>query len=179
MRLAPYTLTIDGVPVAGTLSMDQEWIDVSVSAESRPDPSWELRDAAGHFHAWAEDGTLPTLKSVAVHMLCSECGKDDCCDGWDSTERRCILCDEVVKPTWIVDTNPPWRQMPGRKDWVAEVAYEVPIGRSVSIVLVTEGHTYFGFGKAFSSTVSPDGPSSRLQCGPMSKRLTSGPATDA
>lgn len=157
-------ITIDGVATTGTLTREVEQVDVSLSVESRPDPSWEYTDAAGHFHAWGSDGKLPTLKSVLLHEPCSQ---NDCCDGYDSTTLRCIVCDEEVFPGHIVNRNPPRRSILGRESWTASVNGYVNTSKNVSIV----AGRYFGFGYVTGFENDHDRVTSHLVCGPMAQRL--------
>jgi hypothetical protein len=139
---------IDGKgPYQGSISFEQDWIDVSTMTESRPDPGWIFTDAAGHFHAFAEDGDLPTLKSVTINVPCAGgCGEveDGDCGGYDDSEYRCRLCAEVVTPKYDI-TYPPPKRAPGLKRWTAEVATVLDGNGEVSIVADMADITYFGF----------------------------------
>lgn len=164
-RLNFDAILVDGKPAKGTLTIDQDWIDVTMSVESRPDPSWEYTDTYGHFHAWADDRTLPTLKAESVHV---PCGHNDECEGYHTDEYRCLICQEEVFPAHIVDTNPPPRQTPGRTHVTVEVDAFVPIGWQASIV----AGPYFGIVTATSNATGPDGSWTKLTGGPMVQRLT-------
>lgn len=75
----------------------------SISA-TKPDPRWEFIDDAGHFHAFAEDGELPTLNSERVEMPCDgSCG--GVCEGEGYTVLRwtCRICGQEVEPGYVPD----------------------------------------------------------------------------
>ena len=161
-QISGVDISIDGAPpVKGTLSTGVDQIDVTTMTESRPDPEWSMVDALGHFHAWDADGKLPTLKAVSVHQPCAGgCGHDDDgCDGYDTTEHRCLICDQTVAPQSIVTSNLYRRTIPGRKWWQAEVRAVVSVGCLVSVVARTSTGTYFGMAQSVGITAtSDDGP---------------------
>lgn len=153
-RMAPPTPTPDslvgvvsingGEPVAAQLRITQERIDVSTNLP-KPDPRWSFTDAAGHFHAYTEEETTPTLIVRMVHMPCDgSCGGvcDD--EGYDATHYHCRICDEEIEPGTI--PGPHYDTMPGLMSW--EIAAMVPLngraGVSVRFEPTAGAFEYFG-----------------------------------
>lgn len=146
-------ISIDGGPeLPGTLTTEIEMIEVGMARATKPDPSWELVDILGHFHAYDEDGKLPTLVARTRHADCDGmhvAGFDqdpDTCEGYDVTEHFCAICDEQIKPGSIDDSGP--RQIPGRTSWWAEITASRPIKGTVSVRMVSGGRVLFGVAEA-------------------------------
>lgn len=155
--------SIDGAaPVPCEIKVEQEWIDVSSGLPTRkPDMSWELVDKKGHFHAFTEDGKLPTLDEEKVRRPCpGGCG-DPGCDGTVFTRYRCRICKKKIQPGWISSYDNLNAKMPGLKTWSVEVVdgpLLVMYGR-VSVKVTAGGRTYFGIGYPGNPTFSSDGSS--------------------
>lgn len=133
----------DGPDIAGTLTIDTEYVDVTVASKSKPDMAWEHVDSRGHFHAYDKDGNLPTLESRSVHVDCA-CQRNEYdpegwdCDGYDETIYVCAICDEAIEPK-VITWSPIGREyMPGRKTWEVTVDADLERGDKVS-VRVTSG----------------------------------------
>lgn len=151
--------SIDGSePVACNLEVHQEWIDVSSGLPTRkPDPSWELVDKKGHFHAFTEDGKLPTLAEEAVRKPCpGGCG-DPGCEGATEIRYRCRICRKRVRPQWVSSYDSLGRQMPGPKSWSVTVSNAPPPrtapGEMVSVKVTANGRTYFGVGYTYDLAI--------------------------
>ncbi|MBO4272370.1 hypothetical protein [Microbispora triticiradicis] len=89
-------------PCDVTIEQDVEYVRSELAM--KPDPGWEFIDDAGHFHAFAEDGELPTLNSERVDVPCDgSCG--GVCQGEGYTELRwtCRICEQEVKPGYVPD----------------------------------------------------------------------------
>lgn len=115
------TVSIDGgEPLSCTVEVEQEWIDISTGIATKPDPTWEYTDPAGHYHTHDKAGDLPTLKPTEVHVPCTGgCGLDDDqpCDGYTVTEYHCAICGAQVEPRYVPDEAARNRQIPGLKHW--------------------------------------------------------------
>ncbi|ETK36105.1 hypothetical protein [Microbispora sp. ATCC PTA-5024] len=71
---------------------------------TKPDPGWEFIDAAGHFHAFAEGGELPTLNSERVEMPCDgSCGGVCEGEGYTVLRHTCRICGQEVEPGYVPD----------------------------------------------------------------------------
>ena len=115
--------SIDGSdPVPCELEITREMIDVPSGLPTRkPDPSWELVDKKGHYHAFTTDGKLPTLSEETVMMPCpGGCG-DRTCEGTPVTRYRCRICKKKIRPNWISEFDSLNKQIPGRMDWSVAV----------------------------------------------------------
>ncbi len=154
-------ISIDGGPiVAGAIDVHQEWIDASTMTASKPDPNWTYVDAHGHFHAYDDDGKLPTLETKSRHIELSDAedqqnydnAHDEMLDpddyeiyeGYDEQFFACRICGEEIEPKRVPDN--PERMIPGRKSWTVEVETALRRGTDVSIVAKMEGRTVFGVG---------------------------------
>lgn len=155
-------ISIDGrPPSAGILDVHQEWIDVSTLSAWKPDPKWTYVDRLGHFHAWGDDGNLPTLDRRTRHVdpvvsdeIDDDPDPDDCDDdGYDESFHACRICDEEIEPKYV--PAPRDRSMPGLKTWTIEVDQTLTCGTQVSVVATTPGSTAFGVGVV--TTVSSPG----------------------
>jgi len=166
----PAMVSINGAdPVPGEVSVETEMIDVSTMTASRPDMRWEYVDAAGHFHAYDNDGNLPTLvrrddnpRSVAEEYY------DDEYVPW---HLECDLCGEEIQPQRLADD--PHRTIPGRTTFTVTVQAKVPQGR-FSVVATTPDRVWFGVGEGHVVRAESFGAgvtvTSMVWCGPMSWR---------
>lgn len=92
---------IDGTDIAAAAAQLQIRRDIQQipTALPRPDPSWTFTDAAGHFHAYSEDKTYPTLLERSEHRDCDgSCGGVCEGDGYTVVIRECRICREVIQP---------------------------------------------------------------------------------
>ncbi len=146
----------DGAPVPATLTIEREHVDVTTRWER--DPDWTHTDSAGHFHAYDQDGKLPTLDKESTPAPCDgTCGGACGGEGYTHTTYRCGLCREVVEP----QIRPGRRKtIPGRYDIEIVVDTHVDRGHASFRFLDTNGKLLaFGFAIAGSSRGGggPDG----------------------
>lgn len=143
---------IDGVWTgrAPTVQIEHEMIDVtSFIPRMEPDPEWQFVDEAGHFHAFATGGTLPTVETKYRHVQCAD--QQDCnCDGYDEPERACRICGEEIAPRFRTVVPVGEKEfMPGMMSWrVTDVPVDgpTPLFGLVSVRCRSDdgAHEYFG-----------------------------------
>lgn len=143
-------ISLDGAPVQpGCITIEQEIKTFASATATKPDPAWTLVDERGHFHAYDDDGELPTLTSSLVHVNCDDvhtgplADPDEPCEGYDVTEWTCRICGTEITPGRLPDHDQ--KSMPGLKAWRAEITSDQPIdNRIVSVrAAVTDG-VHFG-----------------------------------
>lgn len=112
-----------------TLSTTVEQLDVSSALPySVPDMDWFAIDKRGHFHTFADDGTLPTLDETVIRVPCdSSCGGDLDCEGTTRTVYRCKVCGKKVKPAWTTSVDTFRRFAPGRRQTEIEFKARGPM----------------------------------------------------
>lgn len=154
-------ISIDGrPPAAGIIDVHQEWIDVGTLSAQKPDPDWTYLDERGHFHAWDDEGNLPTLDRRMRHIdpvatdeidddpdpddLDDDNYDDDDRDGYEESFYACRICGEEIEPKYVPASRD--RKMPGLKSWTIEVDQALTCGTQVSVVATTTGSTAFGVG---------------------------------
>lgn len=119
-------------PVAAQLKVTQERIDISTRGP-KPDPRWSYTDTAGHFHARAEDGELPTLLARREQLPCDgSCGGVCGGEGYEITIHSCRICGEEIAPGMI--PGPHYGTMPGMIDW--ELVVQKPLNRQGEVSVV-------------------------------------------
>lgn len=141
-------------PVAGTLEVVTEVVDVTSLTATKPNLAWEFIDPAGHFHAWDREGKLPTLDTVSELISClapDECG----CEGYSVARYVCAICAWDVNPAVVPDPGP--HTMPGRSWWVVTARVELEMGAMVSVVISSGDTAPKFFGVARVSSVDVDG----------------------
>jgi hypothetical protein len=128
----------------GRLTIEQEIRRYATASATKPDPSWTLVDERGHFHAYDDDGELPTLNARTRHIDCDGHGEDEpACEGYDITEWTCRICGIQVEPGRRDDSGE--RTMPGLKSWRAEIISDRPIDNGlVSVRALTADGMHFG-----------------------------------
>lgn len=132
----------NGAPTPGRLDIRTEVVEIRSLTSTKPDLNWTHIDAAGHFHAYAHDGALPTLARSVRRVACNgECG-DSGCEGYETVEYGCLICNAEVIPERIADE--PTKSIPGPVSWEVLVEQYVDLGQEVSIRVVTDNGTYFG-----------------------------------
>lgn len=132
----------NGAPAPGRLDIRTEAIEIRSLASTKPDLGWTHIDAAGHFHAYARDGKLPTLARSLRRVACNgECG-DSGCEGYETVEYECLICNAEVIPERIADEST--KSIPGPVSWEVLVEQYVEGGQQVSVRVVTANGTYFG-----------------------------------
>lgn len=150
MSTVETTIVVDGFRYDGTLTVEQERIFVGTDRATKPDPSWEFVDKAGHWHAYSEDGSLPTLRTAPKHRPCDgACGEG--CDGSIEVRYRCRICDKRVRPARVPDEAARTATMPGMKSWSVTIKGVDPpprrsftSGAKVSVRAEFGLRTYFG-----------------------------------
>ena len=75
----------------------------SMHGTRKPDPNWLHFDKNGHAHAWRGD-ELPTV----YEKVTGTTWVGDEIDGYEDelTDLRCKICDEIVKPKYVMDYSP-------------------------------------------------------------------------
>lgn len=130
-------IRIDGETPArmGNLEVVQESVGVTSLTASKPNLAWTFRDAAGHFHAFAKDGSLPTLATSSIHDPGCIGNCEDLDYEFQCGVRHpyvCRVCGEEIKPERTPDPGPHY--MPGRKSWsVLVYGVDLEFGQEVSI----------------------------------------------
>lgn len=126
------------------LHITHDFIDVT-GYTARPNPAWTLVDGRNHFHAYTDDGTLPTLRARSEPVPCDgACGS--LCEGTTRTVYECMICDEAVEPAVISGIT--HQSVPGRRSWSLEINDPVmPFGDMVSVQVKTDGQLRFGVGQ--------------------------------
>jgi hypothetical protein len=93
----------------GSLRIERELIDISSDLPTvQPDSAWSEVDPQGHFHAFAADGTLPTLTNPTFG--------DESLVTW----LECRLCFAVIEPSYVPAEDGVRfgrRSAPGRTRW--------------------------------------------------------------
>lgn len=136
-------------PVPGELMIIREMIDVSVAVAVKPDMEWSHVDSEGHWHAFADDGTLPTLMRAPGAAEWAEPS-----EAWS-----CIICVDEVEPSYVSAPALGQEWIPGPRTWRVTVS-EVPmsrvprIGDHHTIRVVTTGQTLFGVAVVLDSQVT-------------------------
>lgn len=98
-------VVIDGNgPYRCEVEIRQEVEMVRSDLAAKPDAQWEHTDSRGHFHAFAADGTLPTVRKDFEHVPCDgACGFESGCEGYDRPIYECLICSERVEPRYVPD----------------------------------------------------------------------------
>ncbi len=138
----------DGPAMPGVLIIEQRFEVVFSDRATKPDPTWEHTDGAGHFHAYDRDGKLPTLTPRSRHVDCDgSCGGVCGGEGYDVTDYLCSVCDELVEPGRVDDRGP--RRIDTGKDWQVKVRGRAPVtGDKVTVKAVVRPDTMmFGVAK--------------------------------
>lgn len=142
------TVTIDnGEPLPAKLLIEQHYATVRSNIATKPDQRWEHIDTHDHFHAYDQDGKLPTLVARPRHIDCdSSCGGVCDGEGYDVTEWFCAICDVQVEPGRVDDHGP--HSIPTRKDWLLQVESGAPITGDRVTVRFDAGNGTMVFGIA-------------------------------
>lgn len=123
-----------GPSVLAELTIEREQIEVRSMTATKPDMRWTYIDQRGHFHAYANDGELPTLITRIEQVPCPGGCDDPGCEGYTITHYHCTICDEEIEPKRLPDTDAKF--IPGPTSWTVEVEQDVTEER-VSIRLST------------------------------------------
>jgi len=148
----------NGQPMPGQLNVEYEIIDVTSSTATKPAMSWTLIDDQGHFHAYDDQGELPTLIRRVRHVDCDGAhdflDEDGECEGYDIVEYFCAICDQQIEPERVPDTGQ--KSIPGRMMWEARVRPEEQITGKVTVRIVTDAGTQFGVAVARTVSIEQD-----------------------
>jgi hypothetical protein len=143
-RLAPAAVScmIDGVVVdVLDLAEEQETITVPTLGSSVPDPTWRFVDGHQHVHAFDSDARTPTLREVPGAPYWCE----DCRDDHTDTRLECLECREHITPVYR-STGPSVLHLPGpRTTRLGVLAPGLPVGRRLSVEVVSADGSLFGF----------------------------------
>lgn len=122
------------------LHVEREVIDLGPSETRVPDLDWTYTDRVGHWHAWADDGSHPTMiKNVRQ-------------DG-EGIWYACVICDQTIRPSFKTKDND--RPIPDKKSWRVEAIMTklpVPYPGSQRVIRLVTGDT-IAFGIATVSAV--------------------------
>lgn len=151
-------LLVDGRSVQGTVTIEQDMIDVT--PEYEPDPSWVHTDSNGHVHRWMagpdplaslrnpreQTAELPSLVRVddPEPHWCPECLGD-----YQPQHYECRLCRDVVTPQYRRTVGR--YHIPGLKHMTIEVEEYLPLG-DVTVRMTTDPPQTVR-GRVVSSTV--------------------------
>lgn len=131
----------------GVLIIEQNYEVIRSNIATKPDQRWEHIDSHGHFHAYDQDGKLPTLVTRPRHVDCDgSCGGVCDGEGYNITEWFCAICDEQIEPGQVDDHGP--HRIPTRKDWSIKVQSDAPITGDKVTVRVELEHGIVMFGVA-------------------------------
>lgn len=151
---APQFIIDDGKPVAGELIREHETEVVESRGATAPDPAWRTVDAAGHFHAYNRDLTLPTLTARRRHIPCdgehpgyafygvAEPEHPAPCDGSEVTEYFCLICDEQITPGRAPQLR---TEIDLGEHWTVIVPRHIGDRARVSVRIEQAGVVLFGF----------------------------------
>lgn len=150
--------------VLGCLEITQEVEMVASLFASKPDPTWEHTDDAGHYHAWTGDGKLPTLEVKVEHKPCDgSCGDTCGGEGYTVIHYHCRICQVELQPGKLPDQEP--HPVFGLKTWslTVQMPLDGPPAEQVRLDQVASfrmdarpslpPQRYFGAGQAVSSGV--------------------------
>lgn len=114
---------VNSNPGYGTVSISTESIEIPYLRYVEPDLTWEFIDAAGHFHAYDNSGSAPTLEKFS--RLVETCTFDCCDEEYEETAWRCRVCREEIEPGTKVRFNHT-KTLPGRMEWEMEIMLPNP-----------------------------------------------------
>lgn len=159
--LTGLTVSIDGgAPQKCELTRWQDVEYVRWARAVKPDLLWSTTDDAGHRHAYAPDGTLPTLRIELVRVDCTGGCGDDYCEGYDAIEYHCTVCGQVVEPGTVPDIEVRTTGVPitGPVDWSLRAWAAAPLNVAVPVVIDGgDGHTWTGRAMAVGVERTHDG----------------------
>jgi hypothetical protein len=142
----------DREPVRGELMVSREVETIYSERATKPDSAWEYTDPFGHWHAYADDGSLPTLDAKQEHVDCDgTCGGLCEGEGYKVTRYYCRICSAPVEPARVPDHEP--RNIFTGWSWTVVVYTFIPPGEEMSVQVVAEDRTAFGVGVSSGSTV--------------------------
>jgi hypothetical protein len=155
----------------GYIDVEQEILRIRSRDAVKPDQSWEFTDQAGHWHAFTDDGELPTIDRITLPMPCDgSCGGVCQGEGYHAYQDKCHACGEQLQPRWVPDEEARGEGTPveGRYSWGVQVEEYRPLserlmltaldfGQQVSVRLDNPQATYFGLAMVDRRSVQSDG----------------------
>lgn len=97
--------SLNGSPFLDAALSQERHVDTVQSASAfKPDPSWHVVDANGHYHAWAANGTLPTLR--VQYLEDTTHSYEDEGEAPSRPHYYCHICSEEIDPVYVPDTEP-------------------------------------------------------------------------
>lgn len=139
-------------PFPAELTVERNVERIPTLGRTVPDLAWSHVDKHGHYHAYAADGSLPTLDATRKHMPCIGC-EDRACEGGYRTVYRCGLCKRKVKPGTTTSYDDTVVQGPAEATLVIREVREDTfrdIEEPVSATIDTGSQFGFGFGHLVS-----------------------------
>lgn len=151
-----------------SLHVEQETIYVGPSTSKTPDLDWTYTDRDGHWHAFADDGSHPTLDE---HSRRVPFGATD--DYRIESWYACKICGQTITPCFKTKYNDD--HIPGTKSWRVEASMTklpIPIvGDSMVIRLVAGDTVAFGIAAVIKVDYEPGSASvSMAGAGPLAYR---------
>jgi len=143
----------DGEPVRGELMVSREVETIYSELATKPDSAWEYTDPLGHWHAYADDGSLPTLDAKREQVDCDgTCGGVCEGEGYEITRYYCRICSAPVDPARVPDHRP--HHILTGWNWTVVVYTFIPAGQEMSVRIIGEDRTAFGVGVSGEATIA-------------------------
>lgn len=146
------TCTLNGSPVQ-LLHIESETSGEEVRSLSsvKPDPKWQQTDTNGHYHAYSENGDIPTLRSKSETYWCA-----DCQDHHTNYIHVCQLCGEEIQPKTI-DSGPTSTWIAGPTTWTLHTKGPLNVPpEGLSVHINRSDLELFGIVYLVSQTISSD-----------------------
>lgn len=131
------------------LHADQEMIYVGPSESKVPDLDWTYTDRKGHWHAFADDGSHPTMienqQKVSTGL--------DPDDFYTIGSYACRICNQTIAPNFKTKTNDDY--VPGMTSWRVEALMTklpIPVVGTTTVIRLIAGDT-LAFGVAVVANV--------------------------
>lgn len=132
------------------LHVEQEMIYIGPSTSKTPDLDWTYTDHDGHWHAFADDGSHPTLDEHKRRVPLDATDNDDY---MIETWYACKLCGQTIKPSYKTKYNDD--HIPGMKSWsvTADMSkLPIPSVGEKTVIRIMAGDT-IAFGIAIVTNV--------------------------
>lgn len=160
----------DGERHPGEFVIEQDIEMVRSDRATKPDPKWTFTDDQGHFHAFVEDGGLPTLDRTVIDAPCDgSCGGVCQGEGYTITKYTCRICGQQIEPNWIpdVEARTVGIPLPGMKSASVTIRGDRRLlarrGSEVTVRAVApSGQEFIGVGVVTNFDVTSDGDSEEV-----------------